>query len=99
MERSNLEKIEAAPKEKPDDILHPCVICSKKGAIKYERRSLCAKHYIEVEDEDCLAAHMYSVRDAYGKLPFSEQPEIREEIKKKYPELYKEFFNGTGRIL
>lgn len=59
-----------------------CHICG------WWKTPLCARHFVEQEDEECLKARLLSGIGEYGKI--MEPKEIQEEIKKQRPGLYRE---------
>jgi len=67
-----------------------CKKCKNKAvtAINAGETPLCAYHYVEQEDNECLKARLQSDIDEYGKI--KEHKEIQQEIKKHKPKLYEQ---------
>ncbi|MAH51135.1 hypothetical protein CMI37_35285 [Candidatus Pacearchaeota archaeon] len=82
------KKFDKAQKETPDDIMGTCVICKKKGITKCDHKSLCAKHFIMLEDEECIKAYLQMDITDDGKI--TEPKEIQIEIKKQMPKVYEQ---------
>ncbi len=76
--------------------LGKCKKCGKKAitAINAGETPLCAYHYIEQEDEECLKALLEQEIEEDEKI--TEPKDIQLEIKKQKPSLYfslKEYFS------
>lgn len=70
--------------------LTKCKICGKKAAkiVEGGETQLCAKHYVEQEDEECLKADLQMDIEDHGKI--IEPKEVQLEIKKQKPALYEQ---------
>ena len=80
-----------AESEQYDDQLSRCVICGKPGVIKSEHRSLCAKHYVALEDRGCLEASIVKEFNLDGQSATFD--EIKHELKKQRPDLFRRLEN------
>ena len=59
MEIAKLRRLfDAARSESQDDVISKCVVCAKLGVTKLNRKSLCLRHYMMLEDEECLRAFL-----------------------------------------
>jgi len=89
MKKSGLkQKLENSPEEEFDDKIENCVVCKKKGITKYNHKSVCAKHFVEIEDEMCMKSRLLDDVNKFRKI--KEPLEIQKEIKKQMPGLYEE---------
>lgn len=71
-----------------DFYLGQCAKCNKKAIIAIDAGELplCAYHFVEQEDDECLKAFFQSLINEKGKAEVNR--EIQKETKKQKPELY-----------
>lgn len=77
------ERLKKAHKEEFDGNIQQCVICKKDGIIKYDHKSLCAKHFVQIENDECIKE--------YFRCEMRYPKEVQVEIKKQKKHIYEKF--------
>ena len=72
--------------------LGKCTKCEERAviALKAGEEPLCAKHYVEQEDEGCLEAFLQSFE---GREITEQDKAILSEVKKQKPKLFEQYKN------
>jgi hypothetical protein len=71
-----------------------CDFCENNYEMRAGKHYYCARHYVDTEPEECLYEDMRIIFLSDEKVLIGHSKEVTdhvlEEIKKRYPELYKE---------